>query len=195
MPFITEEIYQRLPGNNGESIMNASFPEWNDDELNEEAEGRMDLLMGVVDVVRNIRGETGIGPNVRVEVVMRTNSNRSLLEEYGYYIKELAKIEHISFVDGEAPGQSAVGVHGEVEIFVPLKDLIDISKELSRIDKELKKIEDDCTKLMQKLNNPSFREKAPQEVIEKNMTSYEEFQGKREKLLASKQLLENLSRS
>jgi len=193
MPFISEEIFQRLPGNNGESIMNASFPEVHDGEVDDEAEDRMDLLMGIVDVVRNIRGETGIGPSVRVEAVIRTNSHRSLLEEYEYYIKELAKIEHLSFVDGEAPDQSAVGVYREIEIFVPLKDLIDISRELSRIDKELKKIEDDCARLMQKLNNPSFREKAPQEVIEKNKVNYEEFQGKREKLLASKKLLESLS--
>jgi valyl-tRNA synthetase len=193
MPFISEEIFQRLPGNNGESIMNTLFPEVNNSEVDEEAENKMDILMGVVDVVRNIRGETGIGPNVRVEVVIRTNNHRSLLQEYEYYIKELAKIEHLSFVDGAAPEQSAVGVYREIEIFVPLKDLIDITKELSRIDKELKKIEDDCARLIQKLNNPAFREKAPQEVIEKNNANYEEFQRKREKLLASKKLLENLS--
>ncbi|MBP1746200.1 MAG: valS, partial [Deltaproteobacteria bacterium] len=81
----------------------------------------------------------------------------------------------------------------EIEIFVPLKDLIDISKELSRINKELTKIDEDCVKLLQKLNNPSFREKAPQEVIEKNQTNYGELQEKRKKLFASKNLLENLS--
>ena len=193
MPFITEEIFQRLPGRESESIMDSSFPQFGNLEIDEEAENRMDLIMGVVDVVRNIRGETGIGPNVKVEVAIRTNNHLALLQEYEYYIKELAKIEHLSFVDGDSPDQSAVGVYREIEIFVPLKDLVDISKELSRINKELKKIEDDCGKLMLKLNNPSFREKAPQEVIEKNKANYEEFQVKREKLLASKKLLENLS--
>jgi valyl-tRNA synthetase len=115
------------------------------------------------------------------------------LKEYEYYIKELAKAEHLSFVDGAAPDQSAVGVYKGVEIFVPLKDLIDISKELSRISKELTKIDADCEKLMQKLNNPSFKEKAPPEVIEKNQTNYDELQKKREKLFSSKGLLENLS--
>lgn len=195
MPFVTEEIFQRLPGNNSESIMNASFPEVHDGEVDDEAEDRMDLLMGIVDVVRNIRGETGIGPSVRVEAVIRTNNHRSLLEEYEYYIKELAKIEHLSFVDGAAPDQSAVGVYRNVEIFVPLKDLIDTSRELSRINKELTRIDDDSVKLLQKLNNLSFREKAPPEVIEKNQRNYEELQIKREKLLSSKELLENLSRN
>jgi valyl-tRNA synthetase len=193
MPFVTEEIYQRLPGKEGESIMTASFPKLDVGEIDEEIENRMDLLMGVVDVVRNIRGETGIAPNVKVEVIIRTDGYRSLLKEYEYYIKELAKAEHLSFVDGAAPDHSAVGVYKGVEIFVPIKDLIDISKELSRIGKELTKIDEDCEKLLQKLNNPSFREKAPPEVIEKNQTNYDELQKKREKLLSSKGLLENLS--
>jgi valyl-tRNA synthetase len=193
MPFVTEEIYQRLPGKEGESIMTASFPKLDVGEIDEEIENRMDLLMGVVDVVRNIRGETGIAPNVKVEVIIRTDGYRSLLKEYEYYIKELAKAEHLSFVDGAAPDHSAVGVYKGVEIFVPIKDLIDISKELSRISKELTKIDEDCERLLQKLNNPSFREKAPPEVIEKNQTNYDELQKKREKLLSSKGLLENLS--
>ena len=195
MPFVTEEIFQRIPGNDQESIMNSTFPRFDGDQLDEEAEDRMDLLMGVIDVVRNIRGETGIAPNVKVDVVIRKGNHPSLLKEYEYYIKELAKIGQLLFIDGAAPDHSAVGVYREIEIFVPLKDLIDVSKELSRIHKELAKIDEDRDKLMQKLNNPSFMEKAPQEVIAKNQGNYEELQKKREKLIVSKNLLENLSGS
>jgi valyl-tRNA synthetase len=193
MPFVTEEIFQRLPGKEQESIMVSSFPVFDETEVDEEIENSMDLLMGIVDVIRNIRGETGIAPSVRIEVIIRSDDHRSLVKEYEYYIKELARIEHLSFVDGTAPDHSAVGVYKDVEIFVPLKDLIDISKELSRINKELTKIDEDSEKVLLKLNNPSFRGKAPPEVIEKNQTNYEELQKKREKLLSSKGLLENLS--
>jgi valyl-tRNA synthetase len=193
MPFVTEEIYQRLPGKDKASVMISPFPEWDDTEIDEESEGGMNLVMGVVDVVRNIRGETGIGPNVRVEAMVRADGRRLLLQEYEYYIKELAKIEHLTFVDGRPPEQSAVGVYEGIEVFVPLKDLIDVSRELGRIQKELQKIEDDGERLTRKLSNPSFREKAPAEVIEKNEKTYAELQKKREKLLSSKGLLENLS--
>jgi valyl-tRNA synthetase len=195
MPFVTEEIFQRIPGNDQESIMNATFPRFDSSEFDEGVEDRMDLLMGVIDVVRNIRGETGIAPHVKVDVIIRSGSHQSLLNEYEYYIRELAKIGHLAFIDGAAPDHSAVGVYREIEIFVPLKDLIDVSKELSRINKELAKIDEDCEKLIQKLNNPSFMKKAPQEVIEKNQANYEELQKKREKLIVSKNLLENLSGS
>jgi len=195
MPFVTEEIFQRIPGNDQESIMNSTFPRFDSCEFDEGVEDRMDLLMGVIDVVRNIRGETGIAPHVKVDVVIRSGSHQLLLNEYEYYIRELAKIGHLSFIDGSAPDHSAVGVYREIEIFVPLKNLIDVSKELSRINKELAKIDEDYAKLMQKLNNPSFMKKAPQEVIEKNQANYEELQKKREKLIISKNLLENLSGS
>ncbi len=195
MPFVTEEIYQRLPVKEHESIMASSFPYFDESELDEDSEERMDIIMGIIDVVRNIRGETGIAPNVKVDVIIRGGDRTSLLKEYEYYIKELAKIERLSFTAGVAPDQSAVGVYREIEVFVPLKDLIDVSKELSRINKEIAKIDEDCRRLKQKLDNPSFREKAPQEVIEKNRVNYDEYLRKREKLLASKNLLENLSRS
>jgi valyl-tRNA synthetase len=195
MPFVTEEIFQRMPGKVHESIMTSTFPQFDGDQLDEEAEDHMDLLMGFIDVVRNIRGETGIAPNVKVDVVIRSGNHTSLLKEYEYYIKELAKIGHLLFIDGAAPDHSAVGVYREIEIFVPLKDLIDVSKELSRVHKELAKIDEDCKKFVQKLNNPSFMKKAPQEVIAKNQASYEESQKKREKLIGSKSLLENLSGS
>lgn len=194
MPFVTEEVFQRLPVKDHESIMATNFPQFDESELDEDIEDRMDMVMGIIDVVRNIRGETGIAPNVKVDVIIRGRDHTSFLKEYEYYIKELAKIETLSFVDGLIPDQSAVGVYRQIEVFVPIKDLIDVSKELSRINKEIAKIDEDCERLIQKLNNPSFREKAPQHVIEKNQANHDEYLRKREKLLASKNLLENLSR-
>lgn len=195
MPFVTEEIYQRLPQRESESIMTAAFPRFDGSEFDEGLEDRMDLFMGVIDVVRNIRGETGIGPNVKVDVAIRTNNHQALLKEYEYYVKELAKIERMTFVDGAVPDHSAVGVYRGIEIFVPLKDLIDVSREMARIEKELSKIAEDSGRLEQKLNNPAFLHKAPPEVIEKNQHTYEELQRKEKKLMASKTLLSHLSGS
>jgi valyl-tRNA synthetase len=193
MPFVTEELYQRLPGREAESIMIAPFPEVDPTEIDESAEQSMNMIMGVVDVVRNIRGETGIPPHVKVPVVIRTNEHRALLEEYGFYIKELAKIEDLAFTDQDAPGQSAIGLFGGVEVFVPMKGVIDVSKELGRVEKELARTEQDMERISSKLNNSSFREKAPEEVIAKNEAQQKELQAKKEKLLVSRKMLESLS--
>jgi valyl-tRNA synthetase len=202
MPFITEEIYQKLPHKApllapmegvSESIVVSPFPVFDAEEVDEESEIKMDLIMGVVDVIRNIRGETGIAPNVKIEAIVRANGHTLLLKEYEFYIKELAKIEHLSFTADAAPEKAAIGTYKDVEIFVPIKDLIDVPVELVRIEKELSKIGVELERLFNKLNNASFRAKAPPEVIEKNELNYKTFQEKREKLVASRNILKSLS--
>ncbi|MBP6941776.1 MAG: valine--tRNA ligase [Syntrophorhabdaceae bacterium] len=193
MPFVTEEVYQRLPGRDAESVMTSAFPVFNEAELDEESETNMATIMGVVDVVRNIRGETGIAPNVKIGVVIRANGQQKLLKAYEFYMKELARIKDILFLDGNAPEHSAVGVYKGIEVFVPIEGLIDVQKELGRIEKELAKIHEDSEKISAKLNNSAFREKAPPEVIAKNEASFNELQEKREKLVASKKMLESIA--
>ncbi|MCX5811708.1 MAG: valine--tRNA ligase [Proteobacteria bacterium] len=206
MPFITEEIYQKLPHSPPadshsktdkeglhESIMVSPFPIYNEAQVNEESESGMDIIMGVIDVIRNIRGETGIAPNVKVEAMIRANGNRNLLEEYGYYIKELAKVGELVFITGEAPEKSAVGIYKGVEIFVPIKDLIDAPREIARIEKELVKIEEEMGRVFNKINNASFREKAPPDVIRKNEMNYNMLMEKKEKLTGSRKVLKGLT--
>jgi len=207
MPFITEEIYQKLPhrppadsssttdkGELHESIMVSTFPVYNEAQTDEKSEAGMDMIMGIIDVIRNIRGETGIAPNVKVEAIIRANGNRGLLEEYGYYIKELAKVGELVFITGEeAPDKSAVGIYKGVEIFVLIKDLIDAPKELARIDKELAKIEEEMGRVFNKLNNTSFREKAPPDVIKKNELNYNVLLEKKDKLTESRKVLEGIA--
>jgi len=192
MPFVTEEVYQRLPGHEAESIMIAPFPVFDESEVDEESEAQMETIMGVIDVIRNIRGETGIAPNVKVEAVVRADTQVALLKSYEYYIKELAKVDTLRFIDGSAPEHAAVGVAKGIEVFVPVKDLIDIAKELGRIEKEISKINEESERISKKLNNVSFREKAPEEVIEKNEAAFAELKTKREKLERSKTMLENI---
>ncbi len=192
MPFVTEEIYQRLPGDKTESIMIAPFPASDESEIDEESETQMETIMGVIDVIRNIRGETGIAPNVKVEAVVRAGNQASLLESYEYYIKELAKVETLRFIDGSAPEHAAVGVFKGIEVFVPIKNLIDVAKELGRIEKEIGKINEESERISKKLSNTSFREKAPEEVIAKNEEAFAELKTKREKLETSRKMLESI---
>jgi valyl-tRNA synthetase len=194
MPFVTEEIYQRLPGRESPSIMIAPFPAVDESQVDEESERMMETVMGIVDVIRNIRGETGIAPNVRIETVIRASGNEPFLREYEYYIRELGKVEKLTFTDGKGPDHSAVGVYRDIEVFVPLKDLIDVARELGRIEKELARIDEDGEKLMKKLGNEAFRQKAPAEVIARNEAQHSELMAKKEKLILSRKVLENLSR-
>jgi len=193
MPFVTEEIYQRIPYREGESIMVSPFPIFHADEVDEEAEREMDTLMGVIDTVRNIRGETGIAPNIKITVIVRENSHTQLLKDYELYIKELAKAEHLIFTHDTIPEKTALGVYRGIELFVPLKGLIDIPSELARIEKELTKMDSELERISIKLMNPSFRMKAPPEVVAKNEETHRQLQEKRDKLLASKNILQEIA--
>jgi len=192
MPFVTEEIYQRLPGHESESIMIAPFPVFDESEIDEESESQMETVMGVIDIIRNIRGETGIAPHVKIEAIVRAGTDAPLLESYSYYVKELAKVDRLHFTDSAAPEHAAVGVFKGIEVFVPIKDLIDIAKELGRIEKEINKIDEEREKISKKLNNTSFREKAPEEVIAKNEAAFIELNAKRQKLETSRKMLEGI---
>lgn len=192
MPFVTEEIYQRMPARESESIMVAPFPKMDARFVDDDAEQEMATVMGVIDVIRNIRGEMGVQPNVKVDAHIRADGARGLLEEYGYHIKELAKVEDLRFLSNEKPSRAAMGIYKGIEVFVPITDVETITRELSRIEKELGKAEHDMTRAFNKINNRDFRAKAPESVIKKEENVYEELRGKREKLLINKQMLENL---
>jgi valyl-tRNA synthetase len=126
-------------------------------------------------------------------VIIRANGYQPLLQEYEFYIRELAGIERLAFTGDHAPKKAAIGVYKGIEVFVPIKDLIDTSAELGRIKKELVKIEEEIERLFNKLNNRLFIEKAPPEVVKKNESNYSELQEKKGKLIASKKVLEKLS--
>lgn len=192
MPFITEEIYQRMPLKERESIMVEAFPRYELLEIDEQAETSMNMLMGVIDVIRNIRGEMGFAPNVRVEARIRADHHASLLEEYSYYIKELAKVEELLFVTDGVSERAAIGIHENIEVFIPIKDPQIIVREIGRIDKELAKIGPEIERALKKINNEEFRGKAPPEVIEKEEALYEDLCQKREKIVGNRTTLEGL---
>jgi valyl-tRNA synthetase len=186
MPFITEEIWQRvspLAGVSGATIMLQPYPECDDKRIDSLANADIEWLKGVIVGVRNIRGEMNIAPGKELNVLLRNgdNKDKKRLEENEQYLKKLAKLADIRFLlpDEEAPVASATLV-GELEILVPMAGLIDKDAELARLAREIEKLEKDQGRIQGKLNNSSFVDKAPAEVVAKE----------REKLANLEQALE-----
>ncbi len=195
MPFITEEIFQRLPHKEEESIMIAPFPRLQEEQIDEESESRMGVIMGIIDAVRNIRGEMGFAPSARIDVQIRADGEKPLIEAYEYYIKELARVADITYIDDKAPERAAIGLYKDIEVYVPIKDPEIIHKEHARVEKELTKVTGDIERVFNKLNNRDFREKAPEAILAKEEASYAELRARRDKLVASRKMLEELLRS
>lgn len=180
MPYITEEIWRKLP-HQGETIMLAPWPQADNNLLDSKAEQEMVILIEAITAVRRIRGEMNVPPGKKGEVIIiaADDSIRSVFENNTSYVQGLANsLVNVLSQLQEKPDQSASAVIRGVEIFVPLKGLIDIDKEIARLSKELKGIDTELARVQGKLGNQGFLSKAPADVIEKEKAKEEELAAK-----------------
>jgi len=187
MPFITEEIWHKLPGAQG-SIMLSSYPRWNPEKSDEDAEGEMALIIDVVNSIRNVRWEMNVPPAQKVEVILSSKNGRSreVLSQHRVYVDNLARADRITVAEQiEKPESAATAVAQDVEIVMPLKGIIDFAEEERRLKKEINKLEKDLATVTKKLSNEDFLRKAPHDIIEKEKGKAQEVNEKREKLLTS----------
>ncbi|MCL4500488.1 MAG: valine--tRNA ligase [Deltaproteobacteria bacterium] len=181
MPFITEEIYQKLPGIQG-SIMVATYPEADDTWLNPAAEAEMNLVMETITAIRNLRGEMNVPPATQVEVFLQSGDSQAIaaLSRHGQSLTLLAKVKDLHFqAESGPPAAAAKAVVDAVEIYLPLAGVIDFSEEEKRLNKEIDKLSKDLSGAQRKLTNEDFLAKAPAEVVAKEK---DKVQGWTEKL-------------
>ncbi|MEK6679087.1 MAG: valine--tRNA ligase [Nitrospirota bacterium] len=189
MPFITEEIWQRLP-RFGEaasisSIMTAPFPVVGDKLIDNRIEDEARLLQDAISSVRNIRGEMNIKPSVEIDVLFKTaDENRAdFFKEYTDYIKFLTRAKGVKIgTDIEKPKMSATGILKDMEVYIPIEGLVDFAEELSRLQKEAEKIKKEIEFVNKKLGNQDFVDKAPEAVVIKEKEMYKEFAEKLSKI-------------
>jgi valyl-tRNA synthetase len=168
-PFITEEIWQKLPGAQG-SIMTAPYPVADNRCHNPAAEAELNLLMATITAIRNIRGEMNVPPATQVEVFLHSPKAQALevLLRHEQAIKILARVQelHCNSAAGP-PAAAAKAVVDSVEIFLPLAGIIDFEEEAKRLDRELAKLGKEVSQAQRKVANEDFLAKAPAEVVQK----------------------------
>lgn len=173
MPFITEDIWRRLPlaaGDSAASLMIAAWPTGLAGYRDEDAENSMRVLQELVTEVRGIRARYAMPPKAQVALIVRaTGSDAMLVESQRHYLHELAGVDDL-VLDASAakPPHAAVAVAGGFELFVPLEGLVDFTAERERVLKELGKAEEELTRLTRKLANEGFLAKAAPEVVAKD---------------------------
>ena len=198
MPFITEEIWQRvkpLAGVEGETIMLAQYPTPDDAKIDNQAVADIEWLKGVILGVRTIRGEMNISPAKQLEVFI-TNADANdqrCLTENNQFLTKLASLESAVYVaDASTLPPTATSLVGSLEVHVPMAGNIDKDAELARLDKEIQKIEKDITVLNGKLSNPKFVDKAPADVVAKEKDRLEAAKTSIAKLEEQKQKIASL---
>ncbi|MBK6758591.1 MAG: valine--tRNA ligase [Moraxellaceae bacterium] len=198
MPYITEEIWQRvkgLVGKSGDSIMLEAYPQPDSSKINTQAEADVEWLKGVIAGIRNIRGEMNISPSKALPVLCHNVSadDAARLARYRSQLNFLARLDSLTILtnDAELP-PAATALVGDMAVLVPLKGFIDKDAEAARLGKELNRLEGEVVRIGGKLSNESFTAKAPAAVIAQEQKKLDDAKAAQAKLQEQLEKLKNL---
>jgi valyl-tRNA synthetase len=209
MPFITEEIWHKLPGAQG-SIMVESFPTPDDSLVNAEAEAEMELVMACITSIRNMRAEMNVPPASQVKILVYTPDRQLLgvLQGHARAIGLLARVSAVEFAPEQPPPpasataviavpeamQAGLAVSTKsLEIVMPLAGIIDFREEERRLNREMDKLSRDMAQAQKKLANEDFLAKAPPDVVEKEKERLQTCNEKLTKLKSHQKRLRELA--
>ena len=176
MPFITEEIWQHLP-HEGKSIMIAPWPKADDKLIDDTVEKQMTVIMDVIKSIRNMRAEVNAAPGHKAPATVLVDEElKDVFKSHASYIQQLGTVDDLTIggMDDAAPENAMAAVVNSAKVYLPLKGLIDVEKELARLQKELDGAEKEAKRAAGKLGNQNFLSKAPAEVVEKEKTKQAE---------------------
>ncbi len=188
LPFLTEELWQKVPSTvrlSGDTIMLQPFPVADEKLISDAASKDVDWLKTVVTGVRNIRGEMDISPARQVPILFSNGSteDQERLDKFTRELTFLVRPESLTWLgDNAEKPMSATALVGEMELLVPMAGLIDKEAELARLDKEIDRKQKDRAKTEGKIDNPSFVEKAPEEVVQKERDKLQDLDSALQKL-------------
>jgi len=140
------------------------------EEFDEKSEEKINLAIGIISVIRNIRAEVNIPPQKLCKAIVAAGSgkNRAAIEESLEYIKNLAKLESLELAEKlKRPKASSTAVFGDCEICVPLEGLVDIEAERKKMMSKAGELEKYTKSIEAKLKNENFAQRAPKEIIDK----------------------------
>ena len=188
MPFITEEIWQKLQTGE-ETIMLSDFPKEEKEFINIDAEKEFDYLKEIISAIRNIRGEANVSPSKKIEVIFKTadENARNILQNNAKILDKLANVEKYEF-NVEIPKLVGFRLVDTTEIYVPLAELIDLDKEIEKLEKKIEKTQVELDKVLKKLSNENFVNRAIPEAVEKERRIKEELENKISKFKESMNL-------
>ncbi len=172
MPHITEEIWHTLTqAINNQSLALQSYPQTDANLIDLELEQQFELLFDTIRTIRNLRAEAGIKPGVKVTAFLQSESDRErqILTDGQSYIQQLAKVESLTITAAlETAIEPAIaGVVGTIQVLIPLAGVIDVAALRAKLEKSLDKAQAEIKSLSGRLSNPTFVDKAPEEIVQK----------------------------
>jgi valyl-tRNA synthetase len=184
IPFVTEEIRQKLPGVEG-TIMLASWPHADKGLIDKDAEVEATLIIEATTAIRQIKHDLKLSPKKPVDAVFVSSDSRKigLIKDHEEEMRMLAGLGKITYEQTlHRQGQAAKAVVGGIELYIPLAGLVDLEKEKSRLESEIENLGKDLEKARAKLGNEGFVKKAAPEIVQKVKDAESDLTEKQEKL-------------
>jgi valyl-tRNA synthetase len=168
MPFVTEEIWSYIP-HEGEALIIASWPQADESYFDDTAEREMTLLIELVRGIRNVRDEYNVEPAHKITALAGSGTYDALIERYSYLFARLCNVSSVRVMttSEEPPAQAASVVAGEITLYLPLADLVNVQAECERLSKEREKLQEQMTRSEGMLANEQFVARARPEVVER----------------------------
>jgi valyl-tRNA synthetase len=192
MPFITEEIWQRL-SHEGETVMLSQWPEGDADLINDDAEEKMAVIMDVIRAIRNIRNEMKVNPGREITAILQPKSEEKaeIIAAGQDYIVDLGKISDLTVEQEleEKPEKASTAITNGVEVILPLEGMVDLDKEIARLEDEIEETEFEINRAEGKLANEGFVNNAPEELVEEEKQKAKEYKDKKEQLIERLEML------
>ena len=175
-PFVTEEIWSKLKKHNDPDLIVKDWPKIENKWINKSLEDEMEILKSLISSIRTIRSQMNVPPNKLCKMIVQCNSEqKSILNSHSLIIKSLAKIETIEMTeDSKKPSQSATAIVDNMEIFIPLKGIIDFDIEKKRLQKRIKELNNHLIGANSKLKNKEFLKRAPKNIVDREKEKKED---------------------
>ena len=190
MPFISEELWEKLTLGDGTLLINSEWPTSTAAAALKNEHQDMDWIVRLISQVRSVRAEMNVPPGAKIPLMIKNAGamEAEAVSTHGTLIKRLARLSDLILTDGDVPEGAAQDVLDSVTLILPLAGVIDLDQERARLEKETSKLDADIRKYDSKLSNAGFLSKAPEAVIEEQKSR------RREALKSIEQIKEALAR-
>jgi valyl-tRNA synthetase len=191
MPFVTEELWQRLrphlpPDRREDSIMIAPYPSAEEEAVDPEAEAEMERVIEIIRSIRNARAQYKVKAATWIEVHIYANEVEPAIRPHARAIETLARIRALTIAGSRAQrperDKALVLVLSDVEVVLPMAGIIDLEAERRSLREEIEISQSEIARLKAKLKDREFLTKAPQRIVAREQ----------EKLATSEDKLERL---
>ncbi len=174
MPFITEEIYSMI---GDDILMNKVFEKVDEKYLDTQSVENMTILMDAIRSIRNVRSELDVPPSKKATIYVYSADYKEVFKENANYMMFLASSSEVNILENdiEPDFDHVVAVTSKAKIYIPSDDIIDYKKEFDRLSREKEKLNKEISRLEGKLSNPSFTDKAPKAVVDKEREKLENY--------------------